>query len=430
VHEKICVLVVDDSMVFRRVVTDILAAEEDLDVQPPAASGALALARLETTPVDVIVLDVEMPEMSGLEFLEKMRARRPAPIVIMFSSATQRAAATTLDALSLGASDYVAKPSGMGSAAASIELVRAQLLPKIRALGRRPQARASATTGARSMRPTGRASPPTGDGPQALAAAPSRRDEVAATHGLPAPRIEPSSPRDVLNDALVPQRHTWEGGPPPSTSLANQTRRALSATTPELVAIGASTGGPNALAAVLRQLPASFPVPLVIVQHMPPVFTKLLADRLTATTPIAVDEAVDGHMLIPGRGYLAPGDHHMVVRRQGLHLALSLNQSPPEHSCRPAVDVLFRSIAACSVPTLAVVLTGMGQDGLSGCHALKAVGAQILAQDEASSVVWGMPGFVVRAGIADAVVPLDEMPAEIMRRLHPNAVSGRGTSWR
>ncbi len=419
--DKIRVLVVDDSMVFRRVVTDILATEADLEVHPPAASASLALARLETTTIDVIVLDVEMPEMSGLEFLEKIRDRHPAPIVIMFSSATQKAAATTLDALSLGASDYVAKPSGTGSAAASIELVRSQLLPKIRALGRRPQARASSSGVKRAMHPNERASPSTGDVPRPRSVSPIRGDKGATSQVVPAPRLAPSGSLAVK---------TTTTSQSPSSSSPVQARRPASSTMPELVAIGASTGGPNALAAILRQLPASLPVPIVIVQHMPPVFTKLLADRLTATTPIEVDEAVEGQALIPGRGYLAPGDHHLVVRRQGAQLVLALNKGPSEHSCRPAVDVLFRSIAGCAAPTLAVILTGMGQDGLAGCQALKAIGAQILAQDEASSVIWGMPGFVVRAGIADAVVPLDDMPTEILRRLHIDSATGRGAPWR
>jgi two-component system chemotaxis response regulator CheB len=415
VTNKIRVLVVDDSMVFRRVVSEILATEPDLDVQPPAASAALALARIESSPVDVIVLDVEMPEMSGLELLKKIRTRQPAPVVIMFSSSTQKAAATTLDALSLGASDYVAKPAGTGSAAASIESVRAQLLPKIRALGRRPHARPSPGLGQGGVfhplekpTPGGVRAPqgaqPVGSGSAASAVTQQRRHGERAV-GSFVPLSAPVAP------------------------LTAGARRPAS--TPEILAIGASTGGPNALSSLLRQLPPALSVPIVIVQHMPPVFTKLLADRLTATTLIEIDEAVDGQVLVPGRGYLAPGDQHMVVRRHGTQLTLSLNMDPPEHSCRPAVDVLFRSIAiACGAHTVAVILTGMGQDGFVGCQALKASGAQILAQDEASSVVWGMPGFVARAGIADAVLPLEDLPGEIARRLPLDGGTMRGAPWR
>jgi two-component system chemotaxis response regulator CheB len=173
------------------------------------------------------------------------------------------------------------------------------------------------------------------------------------------------------------------------------------------------------------------PVPIVIVQHMPPVFTKMLAERLTSTTPVPVDEAVHGQVLEAGRAYLAPGDQHMVLLRQGVHVVVNLNKDPPEQSCRPSVDVLFRSVAAThSARALAVVLTGMGQDGLAGCQLLHAAGAQILVQDEASSVVWGMPGFVARAGIADAVKPLTEISQEILRRLRGGATAPKaGTAW-
>ena len=193
------------------------------------------------------------------------------------------------------------------------------------------------------------------------------------------------------------------------------------------MAIGASTGGPQALSSVLALLSPTLRVPIVIVQHMPPVFTRMLAERLTATTPIPVVEAVDGQRLEPGHAYLAPGDQHMVLQRLHPHVVIHLNRDPPEQSCRPSVDVLFRSVAATySGQALAVVLTGMGQDGLVGCQALRAAGAQIVVQDEASSVVWGMPGFVARAGLADAVKPLPEISLEISRRLRD---STGGAAW-
>lgn len=182
---------------------------------------------------------------------------------------------------------------------------------------------------------------------------------------------------------------------------------------------------------MLRELTGQVAVPIVIVQHMPPVFTKMLAERLTATTPVPVDEATHGQVLEPGRAYLAPGDQHMVLHRMGMNVVIQLNKDPPEQSCRPSVDVLFRSVAATYASrSLAVVLTGMGQDGLAGCQVLHAAGAQIVVQDEASSVVWGMPGFVARAGLADAVKPLTEMPHEIMRRLRGGGPPSKaGTSW-
>ncbi|HCF30265.1 MAG TPA: chemotaxis response regulator protein-glutamate methylesterase, partial [Cyanobacteria bacterium UBA11049] len=189
----------------------------------------------------------------------------------------------------------------------------------------------------------------------------------------------------------------------------------------DIVAIGVSTGGPNALAALLSELPAEFPVPIAIVQHMPPMFTKLLAERLASKCEIRVDEAFAGALLEPGRAWIAPGNFHAIVERDGQVVRIGINQEPPENSCRPSVDVLFRSIAQVyGAKALAVVLTGMGQDGLRGCECIREVGGQILVQDRASSVVWGMPGFVANAGLADRVISLDQMAGEIISRVRKN----------
>jgi two-component system chemotaxis response regulator CheB len=186
----------------------------------------------------------------------------------------------------------------------------------------------------------------------------------------------------------------------------------------DVLAIGCSTGGPNALHEIIGGLRAPLPVPVVIVQHMPPVFTRLLAERLHARGTMTVREGSDGARLTPGEVLIAPGDHHMRVVRDGTHLRVALDQGPPENSCRPAVDVLFRSLAALDgVSVLAVVLTGMGRDGLRGCELLREASGDVLAQDEATSVVWGMPGFVARAGLASAVLPLPSIGAEIERRV-------------
>ena len=185
-----------------------------------------------------------------------------------------------------------------------------------------------------------------------------------------------------------------------------------------MVAIAASTGGPNALADIFAALPKDFPVPIVIVQHMPPMFTRLLAERLSARSPVAVEEGRAGGVLRPGHAWLAPGDFHMAVARDGGRALVLLSQSPAENSCRPAADVLFRSVAQAFGPSvLAVVLTGMGQDGLRGCEAIREAGGQVIVQDEPTSVVWGMPGFVARAGLADRVLPLRLVAPEIVRRV-------------
>jgi two-component system chemotaxis response regulator CheB len=230
----------------------------------------------------------------------------------------------------------------------------------------------------------------------------------------------------VIREQLIPKIKALcapAGQPARGPSLqarATQPKCAASRQPPgpaAVLAIGASTGGPNALAELLRPLPADFPVPIVIAQHMPPMFTRLLAERLSAQFSIPVREGASGTVLKPGHAWIAPGDHHMVVVRDGLQIRLRLHQEPPENSCRPAVDVLLRSVAGTfGSGTLAVILTGMGQDGLRGCEAIREAGGQILAQDEGSSVVWGMPGCVARAGLADRVLPLALMADEIQRR--------------
>ncbi len=347
--KRIRVLVVDDSVVVRRMVKDALALDPAIDICGVAANGKIALSLIEQCAPDIVTLDIEMPEMDGLAVLRELRVKRPALPVIMFSTLTHRGAVATLDALALGARDYVAKPANIGSVTASIETIRTELIPKIRALcGTEPLARTP------SFPPVKR-----------LAVAPS----------------------------LV--------------------QRPI-----EIVAIGTSTGGPNALSQVLSQLPADLPAAVAVVQHMPPTFTRFLAERLNGICHMPVSEATQHQVLEPGTIVIAPGDFHIRVERLGTGARVSTIQTPPENSCRPSVDVLFRSVAqVCGACALGVVMTGMGQDGLRGAEALRDVGATILAQDEASSVVWGMPGFVVEAGLAARVLPLAEMAMEITRRV-------------
>jgi two-component system chemotaxis response regulator CheB len=352
---KIRVLVVDDSVVIRRLVTDILSADPDLEVAGVAANGRIALDKITQVNPDIITLDVEMPEMDGLQTLATLRKTHPRLPVIMFSTLTERGGVTTLEALSLGANDYVTKPANVGSATAGMARVRDDLIPKIKGLCGRTWA---------------------------------SRAKISAT--VP----------------VVAKRETI------AASVAVSNRRI------DIVAIGTSTGGPNALAALVPQIPADFPVPVVIVQHMPPIFTRLLAERLNATSALTVREGMAGRELMPGEVWVAPGNHHMVLEKAASGWRIALNQEPPENSCRPAVDVLFRSVArSYGAAALGVVLTGMGQDGLRGSEHIREAGGQIIAQDEASSVVWGMPGFVARAGLADHVLPIEQMAGEILRRV-------------
>ena len=343
--ERIRVLVVDDSVVIRRLVTHALELDPAVEVVGAASNGAIAMQRIPQLNPDVLTLDIEMPEMDGLEMLRRVRREYPQLRVIMFSTLTERGAAITLEALTLGADDYVAKASNEGSLDRSMARLREELVPKIKQFFHMAaQSRAAA----------------------------------------PMPVAPP----------------VWR----------SPTVR------PRVVAIGVSTGGPTALGAILPELPAGFPLPVLVVQHMPPLFTRLLAERLHATCRLPVEEGRQGESVTAGRILIAPGDFHMKVASHDRGVSVCLDQSPPLNSCRPAVDALFTSIGEVyGGAVIAAVLTGMGQDGLHGAQILKAHGASVLAQDEASSVVWGMPGAVVSAGLADHVLPLGQVVPEILR---------------
>jgi two-component system, chemotaxis family, protein-glutamate methylesterase/glutaminase len=368
------VLIVDDSVVVRRLVAEIVGAEDDLVVADTAANGRIALEKLEAARPDIVTLDVEMPEMDGLATLKALRERRRDLPVIMFSTLTSRGAATTIEALSSGASDYITKPEGVSGLREGMERIRAELLPRLRALGR--------------VRHRGR---PAHSAAPGAVPAPATRTTPLAT---PRPPLRPAPPR----------------GP---------------AAPVEAVVIGVSTGGPNALTQVLPALPAELGVPLLVVQHMPPVFTRMLAERLDERCALRVREAVDGARPRPGEIWIARGDWHMELRREQGLLTIREQQGAPVNSCRPAVDVLFSSaVRCCGGGLLAVVLTGMGRDGTRGAQEIHEAGGMVLAQDQASSVVWGMPGSVVEAGLADEVRPLEEMAQAIQSRLARWALRG------
>ena len=349
------VMVVDDSVVVRKIVTDVLSADPDIEVVGTAVNVRIAVAKLAQLEPDLVTMDIEMPEMNGIEAVRAIRATRNRVPIVMFSTLTERGASATLDALSAGANEYVTKPANVGSVGQSMESVREQLTPKIKALTGRP-----VTTG-----PARAAVPPS---------APVRP---------PAPRV-----------GAVKQ--------------------------PAVLVIGSSTGGPEALAKVLPVLPATLPVPILLVQHMPPVFTRQFAQRLDRLCPLTVVEAVDGTPLAPGTVHLAPGDHHLRIRRNGRGLFTALDQAAPENFCRPAVDPLFRSaVETFDGAVLGVVLTGMGSDGRIGAGRIREAGGAVVVQDQATSVVWGMPGAVATAGFADEVLPLDRVAEAIHRRLAP-----------
>ena len=353
------VMVVDDVSIIRRLVQDALSIDPEISVVGTAANGRDALEKIPALKPDLLVLDYEMPEMDGLETLVEVRKHYPGIRVVIFSSYTRHGAKVTLDALWFGADDYVTKARADNLAAAT-DLVRTQLVPKIKALCSK-----------------GTASP--------------------ATEAASGPRA-------------------WQEPAPPVVAPRAATKGTASRGT--VLAIGASTGGPKALARFIEKIPPDFSAPILIVQHMPPLFTKYLAERLATRAPWRCVEGIDGALLEPGTVWVAPGDQHMTVERNGAETRVRLSNEPPVHSCRPAVDPLFRSIAdAYGTGALAVVLTGMGHDGVQGCRRVREAGGQVLAQDEASSVVWGMPGIVVREGLADFVGSPEEIAAEITQRL-------------
>jgi two-component system chemotaxis response regulator CheB len=334
------VLVVDDSAIVRKLLTDSLKGERDIEVVGGAADPFIARDMIVRLNPDVLTLDIEMPRMDGISFLKKLMEHRPMPVIII-SSLTQAGSATTIEALRAGAVDVIPKPGGPYSVG--------QVTEKL-------------------------------------------KDRIRSLRGVTPGRL---APRPAAADVQ------------PKITFKNS--RALNG----ILAIGASTGGPQAIEGVLTRLPAETP-PIVITQHMPAHFTKAFAERLNRVCPMRVVEATGGERLEPGVAYIAPGDHHMVIERHGVLLATRLTDGPPVHHQRPAVDVMFHSLARLKgVAIVAVLLTGMGQDGADGMVALRAVGAETIAEDEHSCVVFGMPREAILRGGAVHVSSLLRIPALI-----------------
>ena len=351
---RIRVLIVDDSAVMRSLLRSVVTSDATLEVAGTAADGASALECIRSLRPDLVLLDVEMPVLDGVTTLRQLRKMGHKMPVIMCSSLTQRGAKVTIEALACGASDYVAKPFGQASREAATRALVQELIPKIHAL-------------------TG-----------------------------------PAQNRGIFS---IPPRSLL------AMHLASMPTQRMSSA-PTVVAIGVSTGGPAALDIVLPALPAGFPLPVLIVQHMPEVFTRLFAERLSRRCSLHVCEASDNQPVVPGAVYIARGNWHMetvAASRPGASLSIRLNQNPPENHCRPAVDTLFRSVARVyGSGALAVVLTGMGSDGLAGCRLISDQGGIVFAQDHATSTVWGMPGAVAQAGLAHKVLPLAAIAPEII----------------
>lgn len=348
-HPPLRVLVVDDSVVYRRILCDLLAGDPAIEVVGTAANGRIAVQMITRLQPDVLTLDVEMPELDGLGVLRELRRQNLPTGAIMLSALTATGARQTTAALALGGFDFVLKPAH-DSPEKNVNDLRQNLLPKLKAF------------------------------------AAARRQENTS--------------------------------PPKLQSIGKPTVRGRSPAgrRPEIIVIGISTGGPAALARILPQLPVDLPVPIVVVQHMPPMFTRSLADDLHKACQLTVREAESGLRVQAGHVYIAPGGKQTKLIGSSVGTLLRVTDDPPEKNCRPSADYLFRSAAETyGSRTLAIIMTGMGDDGCAGCRVLKAQGATILAQDEASCVVYGMPRHIVREGLADEICPLNEIPARIVQ---------------
>jgi two-component system chemotaxis response regulator CheB len=362
------VMVVDDSVVIRGLISRWIACEPDMVVAASLRTGLDAVNQVERVNPDVAVLDIEMPELDGISALPQLLAKKRNLIIIMASTLTRRNAEISFKALSLGASDYIPKPESTREPAAA-ETFRHDLIQKIRSLGAKVRRTVPVSP-----------SPP-------LAPALDRPREP-----LPRPAMAPIAQPQLM-------------------------RRAFSTQMPRVLLIGSSTGGPQALMSLVSELgPVIDRVPVLITQHMPPTFTTILAEHLARSSHRPAREAVDGEIVKPGRIYLAQGGRHMCVVRHGADAAIALGDGPPVNFCKPAVDPLFASaIEVWQGGILAVVLTGMGSDGMRGGKEIVAAGGSVIAQDEATSVVWGMPGAAANAGICAAVLPLDQIAPKLVR---------------
>ena len=370
-HEPLRVMVVDDSAVIRGLISRWIEAEPDLTVAASIRTGLDAVNQITRVNPDVVVLDIEMPDLDGISALPLLLEKKRNLIIIMASTLTRRNAEISFKALALGASDYIPKPESTREMSAA-DIFKRDLIEKIRHLG------------ARLRRPAVVASPP----------------------------LSPVAQQPAL--ARLPKTSS---GPMPVAAQPKLMLRPFSASAPRVLLIGSSTGGPQALMNLVAGIgPVIDQYPVLITQHMPPTFTTILAEHLTRASGRPAHEAIDGEPVKAGKIYLAPGGRHMRVARSGGNPVITLDDGPQINFCKPAVDPLFASATAVwQAGILAVVLTGMGSDGAQGGKAIVAAGGNVIAQDEATSVVWGMPGAVANAGVCAAVLPLDQIAPKVVR---------------
>lgn len=360
-------MLVDDSAVIRGIFKRVLAQESDIEVICSVSDGQMALNNLARHDVEVVILDIEMPIMDGLTALPKLMELKPDLQIIMASTLTRRNAEISIRALANGAKEYVPKPES--SKELEDESFQHDLLTKIRTLAEVKRKKAGEILPRRTRKPT---------------------EKIEAT-----PKPQPMST-------------------PSTKQTTPSTLRSKSLSKAEIITIGSSTGGPQALASVLKDFPKDIKQPILVTQHMPPTFTAILAEHLTKDCNIACKEAADGDLVKPSHVYVAPGGYHMVIASEDGKKIIRLLDEPPENFCKPSVDPMLRSVADIYGPrVLTIILTGMGSDGLKGAEVIAERGGTIIAQDEATSIVWGMPGAVSQAGLCSAILPLNEIPFKI-----------------
>ncbi|MDO6670583.1 protein-glutamate methylesterase/protein-glutamine glutaminase [Cobetia amphilecti] len=397
------VLCVDDSALIRELMAEIINAQPDMQVVATAPDPLVARDLIKRHEPDVLTLDVEMPRMDGLDFLERLMRLRPMPVV-MVSSLTERGGEITLRALELGAVDFVSKPR-LGIRGGMLEYAET-IADKIRAAARA------------RVRPAGRAvtSPSAGGAQAGSVLSNPTLSNSAQSHPYPSSLADRSVAASVATSVAAP---VSQDTVPPVTAAAS--RRPL-LSSEKLIAVGASTGGTEAIRAVLQSLPADAPA-ILVTQHMPPGFTRSFAERLNGLCRIAVKEAAHGERILPGHAYIAPGDAHLTLSRSGANYVVTLDQRPPVNRHRPSVDVLFDSVArVAGRNAVGVILTGMGRDGARGLLQMREAGAHTIAQDEQSCVVYGMPREAVELGAAQSVLPLSRISGQL---LHLVQLAGR-----
>ncbi len=354
-------LVIDDTIVYRKIVGDVLKEIPGVEVVGTANNGKIALSKIDTLKPDLITLDIEMPEVNGIEVLQALKTKENPPVAIMLSTLTQQGSQMTIRSLELGAFDFVPKPD-QGKMAENMKKVKDAILPIIKTLQRQKQTRFKIHEKLKK---------------------PSAPDKPATY----------KAPSETVRKSVIKSKS-------------------------EIVGIGISTGGPNALTKMIPMLPKNLKVPVLIVQHMPPMFTASLANSLNNKSQLEIKEAENGDSLVPGRVLIAPGGKQMkiVAAADGVSRKIKITDDPPENSCKPSVDYLFRSIAQHYVGrSTGVIMTGMGSDGSKGLMQMKKNGSFIIAQDEETCTVYGMPKAPIEAGIADVIAPLEKIAEEIVK---------------